>query len=123
MPIIDLHTHSEFSDGTSSPKEVVHGALKSGVQIYALTDHDTTDGVLQAQKICQEHRIAFVNGVEISTRDHDHLHFTAYNIDINNSDFQTFLAQNRQKRKTRILKIILQLQQAGIALTEEDVFS
>lgn len=123
MPVIDLHTHSDFSDGTSSPEDVVHHALKSGVQIYALTDHDTMDGVLRAKAVCQAHNTAFINGVEISTRDHDHLHFTAYNIDVNNRDFQTFLAENRQKRKSRILKIILQLQQVGVNITEEDVWA
>lgn len=123
MPLIDLHTHSEFSDGTSSVEEVFHRALKSGVQIYALTDHDTTDGVSQAAALCCEHRILFTPGVEISTRDHDHLHFIGYNIDVNNAGFQTFLAENRQKRRARITQIIYQLQQAGIELTEEDVFS
>ena len=85
MPKIDLHTHSDFSDGTCTPEEVVHAALKAGVSVYALTDHDTTDGVLRAQKVCGEHRIFFTPGVEISTREHDHLHFTGYNIDLENN--------------------------------------
>ena len=123
MPLVDLHTHSDCSDGTSSPEEVVQDALKRGVQIYALTDHDTTAGIVRARAACQAHKLPFVSGVEISTRDHDHLHFVAYNIDENNPSFQAFLADNRQKRKERIVKIIHQLQAAGIALTEEDVFS
>ena len=90
MPKIDLHTHSDFSDGTCTPEEVVHAALKAGVSVYALTDHDTTDGVLRAQKVCEEHRIFFTAGVEISTREHDHLHFTGYNIDLK-ADCQAFV--------------------------------
>lgn len=123
MTTIDLHTHSDFSDGTSSPEEVVFSALKSGVQIFSLTDHDTTDGVLRAQAVCREHHILFTPGVEISTRDHDHLHFTGYNIDLTNPQFQTFLKDNRARRKERICKMIVKLQQAGIDLTQEDVFS
>jgi len=123
MPVVDLHTHSAFSDGTSSPEEVVLAALKSGVRVFALTDHDTTDGVLQAQEVCLAHRISFSAGVEISTRDHDHLHFTGYNLDLTNPSLQAFLANNRQRRKERIRQIIRQLNDAGIELTEEEVFS
>ncbi len=123
MPKVDLHTHSDFSDGTSTPEEVVVSALKTGITVYALTDHDTTDGVRRAAAVCQDHRVLFTPGVEISTREHDHLHFTGYNLDLDNPQFQAFLAQNRQNRKNRIRKIIYQLQQAGVDLTEEDVFS
>ena len=122
MPKIDLHTHSHYSDGTCAPEETVHAALKAGVTLFALTDHDTTDGVRQAQAVCAEHRLQFVTGVEISTREHDHLHFTGYNVDISDAPFQAFLAQNRQNRRERICRIIALLQQAGIALTEEEVF-
>ncbi len=123
MPVIDLHTHSLFSGGTNSPKEVVHTALKRGVQLFSLTDHDTTDGSLLAQEVCQAHYLRFICGVEISTREHDHLHFTGYGIDIHNTAFQDFLAANRQARQGRIQKIIRQLQQAGVEITEADVFS
>lgn len=123
MPKVDLHTHSDFSDGTSSPEEVVLSALKTGISVFALTDHDTTDGVRRAEALCKEHRLLFTAGVEISTRDHDHLHFTGYNVDLENPEFQAFLSQNRQNRKDRIRKIIHQLNAAGIELTEEDVFS
>ena len=122
MPKIDLHTHSEFSDGTCSPKEVVHAALKAGANVFALTDHDTTDGVRQAEAVCKEHCILFTPGVEISTREHDHLHFTGYNLDLDNPTFQAFLAQNRQTRRERIRQIIRQLIEAGVNITEEDVF-
>ena len=122
MPKIDLHTHSDFSDGTCSPEEVARAALKSGASIFALTDHDTTDGVRRAEAVCKEHRILFTAGVEISTREHDHLHFTGYNLDLDNLEFQAFLAQNRENRKNRIRQIIRQLIGAGVNITEEDVF-
>ena len=123
MPVVDLHTHSEFSDGTSSPEEVVHAALKSGVQIFALTDHDTMDGTSRAQTLATERKMRFVYGVEISTREHDHLHFTGYNINPNDTAFQAFLKENREKRTGRIRQVIKQLQEAGLQITEEEVFS
>lgn len=123
MPVIDLHTHSTLSDGTCPPEELVHAALKSGVQLFALTDHDTTAGVERAQQCCAQHQLRCVTGVEISTRDHDHLHFTGYNINLQDEKFQQFLAQNRQNRVERIKKIIYQLRKADIAITEEEVFS
>ena len=123
MPKVDLHTHSDFSDGTSSPEEVALNAIKTGVSVYSLTDHDTTDGVRRAETVCKQHGILFAARVEISTREHDHLHFTGYNVDLENPEFQSFLAQNRQNRKERIRKIIQQLIAAGVNITEEDVFS
>ena len=123
MPVADLHTHSTFSDGTSSPEEVVHAALKKGVQLFALTDHDTLDGTARAAALAEERKLRFVYGVEISTRDHDHLHFTGYNLDPNNAPFQAFLAANRTARQGRIKQVIKQLQAAGVELSEEDVFS
>jgi len=123
MSKADLHTHSIYSDGTCTPQEVVLAAVKAGVRVFSLTDHDTTDGVSQAQAACQEHNIYFSPGVEISTREHDHLHFTAYNVDLQNKSFQTFLATNRQNRRKRIQKIVSLLQKAGVDLSEEEVFS
>lgn len=119
----DLHTHSSFSDGTSSPQEVSYQAYKSGVKLFALADHDTTEGVPLAQQACLKVGLDFVPAVEISTREHDHLHFLGYNIDINNAEFQLFLAQNRENRQNRIRQIIRQLAESGVDISEEDVFS
>ena len=115
--------HSTFSDGTSSPEEVVCAAAKAGVKVLALADHDTTEGVLRAQAACQKYKIDWVCSVEISTREHDHLHFLGYNVDIQNAAFQAFLKENRLNRQNRIRQIITQLAQSGVDITQEDVFS
>ena len=120
---VDLHTHSVFSDGTSSPEEVVYAAVKNGVKVFALADHDTTEGVLRAQAACQKYQIDFVPAVEISTREHDHLHFLGYNVDIHHTAFQAFLQNNRKNRINRIKKIVHQLAASGVDITEEDVFA
>lgn len=120
---IDLHTHSLFSDGTSSPTQVVKDAQKAGVRLFALADHDTTDGLTEAAEACRLAQMSFVPAVEISTKEHDHLHFLGYNIDLTHQPFQDFLAQNRANRVARIKQIIAQIAASGVDLTEEDVFS
>lgn len=122
MPIVDLHAHTYFSDGTSSPSEVVYAYKKAGVQIMSITDHDTLEALPQAEVLAKKAGILFVPGVEISSAEHDHLHILGYNIDTQNKLLQEALAQNRENRNIRARKIIKQLQEAGVNITEEDVF-
>ena len=63
---IDLHTHSNCSDGSLSPAELVARAAAAGVQVLALTDHDTVAGLEEAQRAAGEHGMQLVPGVEIS---------------------------------------------------------
>jgi predicted metal-dependent phosphoesterase TrpH len=65
-PQIDLHTHSTASDGTLTPEELVQQAANAGVQVLALTDHDTLGGLDAAQRAATECSLIFVPGVEIS---------------------------------------------------------
>lgn len=122
MPIVDLHAHTTFSDGTSTPSEVVFAYKKAGVQIMSITDHDTLEALPQAAELAKKAGILFVPGVEISSSEHDHLHILGYNIDPQNKLLNEALAQNRENRNIRAKKIIKNLQEAGIDITEEDVF-
>jgi 3',5'-nucleoside bisphosphate phosphatase len=63
---IDLHTHSSVSDGTQRPAEVVASAARAGLDVLALTDHDTTGGWAEASEAAREHSIGLVPGMEIS---------------------------------------------------------
>lgn len=65
---IDLHTHSNISDGTLSPQALVESAVACGIHTLALTDHDTMDGLETARKIAQDHDIHIISGVEISSQ-------------------------------------------------------
>lgn len=123
MPLIDLHAHTKFSDGTTTPAEVVHAYLTAGVKIMSITDHDTLDAVESAGLKARAAGMLFVPGVEVSTREHDHLHILGYNVNPQDKNLQGFLEQNRANRNIRIKKIIKQLQEAGLPLEEEDVFS
>lgn len=122
MPVIDLHAHSKYSDGTSRPSELVVETAKRKAVLFSLTDHDTMQGVEEAAKKCADYKIKFVRGVEVSTREHDHLHFLGYDVAAENAAFNAFLETNRQNRVTRIKQIISNLRTAGVDITEEDVF-
>ena len=79
---IDLHTHSNCSDGVLSPVELVALAATRSVQLLALTDHDTVAGCDAARKACATHGIAFVDGVELTAtwRDRE-IHVVGLRID------------------------------------------
>jgi len=63
---IDLHCHSNISDGLLTPTHLVERALLRGVETLALTDHDDIAGLSEAKKAADSNRIKFINGVEIS---------------------------------------------------------
>ena len=123
MPLTDLHAHTNHSDGTNSPSEVVLYYKKAGIRLMSITDHDTLTACKEAAQKARQLGILFVNGVEISAKENDHLHFLGFNIDPENKEIQDFLAYNRAQRNDRVRTIIKQLQQADIDIKEEDVFS
>ena len=71
MKYIDLHTHSTCSDGTFTPSELAAHAAEKGLAAFALTDHDTTDGLAEAAAAAAEYGVEFVPGIEFSTEYRD----------------------------------------------------
>ncbi|MEZ2774560.1 MULTISPECIES: PHP domain-containing protein [Acinetobacter] len=65
---VDLHTHSNISDGTLTPQQLVEAAVEKSVHTLALTDHDTMDGLELAQEAAKNHEIKIISGVEISSQ-------------------------------------------------------
>ena len=68
MQGVDLHTHSNISDGTLTPELLVQAALEKGIHTLALTDHDSMDGLILAKKIAKNQPIQIISGVEISSQ-------------------------------------------------------
>ncbi|RLB02401.1 MAG: PHP domain-containing protein, partial [Deltaproteobacteria bacterium] len=64
--MIDLHTHSTASDGSFTPTELINYAKNKGIEVLALTDHDTISGISEAIEAAEKAGIDFVPGVEIS---------------------------------------------------------
>ena len=112
---VDLHNHSYYSDGVFSPSEVVRLADESNCDLFALTDHDTTDGLNEARQTADKLSVDLVSGVEISAFWRNMtIHIIGLDIDINNDILQAGLAHNQQLRKERAEKIALGLWRAGI---------
>jgi predicted metal-dependent phosphoesterase TrpH len=122
----DLHNHSYYSDGVLSPSEVVKLASEAECDLFSLTDHDTTDGVAEAQLEADKLNLTLINGVEISALWRNMaIHILGLGIDINNDILQTGLKHNQKLRKERAEKIALDLWRSGIkdALEKTQSFS
>lgn len=114
--MIDLHLHSRASDGALTPAELVQLAAARGVRLLALTDHDCTDGLAEADTAAHAAGIEFVPGVEISASwEHHTLHIVGLYIDAENPQLQAGLARLREIRVTRAQEIGRRLAARGIA--------
>jgi 3',5'-nucleoside bisphosphate phosphatase len=111
----DLHNHSYFSDGFLSPKELVRLASDANCDLFALTDHDNTNGIVEAQSEADKLGINLIKGVEISAFwRNSAIHIVGLGIDIDNDELQTGLEFNQTLRKERAKKIALGLWRSGI---------
>jgi hypothetical protein len=111
----DLHNHSYFSDGFLSPRQVVSLASDANCDLFSLTDHDTTHGIVEAQDEADKLGLNFINGVEISAFWRSSaIHIVGLGIDIDNDELQTGLELNQTLRKERSKKIALGLWRSGI---------
>lgn len=107
---IDLHTHSLESDGTQTPRDVVLSARQAGLDVVALTDHDTTGGWEQALATAREIGIGFVPGIEISCEiDHRSLHLLGYLIDPADTGLAQELTKARDSRESRAHRMVERL--------------
>ena len=100
---IDLHLHSNVSDGTGSPTDVVQEAHAAGIRTMALTDHDTTAGWDEAREECLRLGMTFVPGMEFSSRiEHGSIHILAYLVDPNYAPLAEELDKLQNDRENRL---------------------
>jgi predicted metal-dependent phosphoesterase TrpH len=123
----DLQAHSTYSDGELGPAKVVAAAAAAGVELMALTDHDTIEGVPEALASAREHGVRLVPAVEISAVDDGRepareLHILGYRIDHASPDVARLLGEFVADRRRRTLRMAEALQQEGFALDEEAVW-
>ena len=119
---IDLHTHSRASDGTDSPAGLVRAAADAGLDVLAITDHDTAAGWAEASVAAVELGIELVPGMEISTRHHGRgVHLLAYLPDPTYPPLAGELDRVLHGRASRLPAMLHQLQGLGIDITEDDV--
>ncbi len=114
--LYDLHCHSTASDGDLSPTELVKRAAENGVTHLALTDHDTTDGLAEAQICAENLNLTLINGIEISTQWEKHcLHIIGLNIDPQNEALQKIIIDAKKMRQERAEKIAMKLEKKGVS--------
>ncbi len=119
---IDLHTHSNVSDGTDSPTMLVRAAQRGGVSVVALCDHDSFDGLTEAEEAGRRFGVAVLPGVEISTHSQDaQVHLLGYGCDPWAEPLRGELARMRVSRATRVGDMLAKLDALGMHLTEADV--
>jgi len=107
---IDLHTHSTVSDGTESPAEVARAAAAAGLDVFALTDHDSLAGWDEAAAAATEAGIEFVPGVEVSCRHRGvSIHLLAYWPDPAHDDIAAMMARTREARVDRAKEIVAKI--------------
>jgi predicted metal-dependent phosphoesterase TrpH len=120
----DLHTHSNRSDGTDTPSELIENAKAAGLEVVALTDHDTTVGWDEAEVAAERVGIRLVKGLEVSTElEHRSIHLLGYEIDPDDAPLLTELAKVIDGRTGRVPKFVSRFAEIGIDITEEEILA
>jgi predicted metal-dependent phosphoesterase TrpH len=126
---VDLHSHTNESDGTLTPTELISLAKRIGLSGIAITDHDTFAGYEKAKSVAADAGLDLVRGIELnsilslSTDGHQrHVHMLAYfPCGVPLPSFSTWLAEEQEDRRTRNRRLIEALQKRGIEITLEEV--
>jgi 3',5'-nucleoside bisphosphate phosphatase len=122
MPAIDLHVHTNRSDGTFTPTEAVKLAAERGLDGIAVTDHDTTEGLSEATDAAREAGIELLSGVEFSAEyQRTSIHVLGYFMDLDDATFQEELTRLRDDRFRRGEMIVEKLQELGYDISFERV--
>ncbi len=114
MNRFDLHTHSDQSDGTCSPSELVRMAQKAEIELFAVADHDTTAGVEEAVRAGRQYGVRVLPAVELDTDSPFELHILGLGIDIQEPMFVSAIERVRENRARRNEIIIEKLKAAGM---------
>jgi predicted metal-dependent phosphoesterase TrpH len=118
----DLHTHTHCSDGVLAPDALVRRAAERGVQVLAVTDHDTTAGLEDAHAAARDHGIHLVNGVELSVEvDGQSVHLLGYGFDPTHEAMADYLGAFSRRRRERLDQMIHRLAETGIQVAAERV--
>ena len=122
---VDLHSHTTASDGTLSPRELVRAAVRRGVRVLAITDHDSTDGLAEALDEAAKHPpLTIVPGLEINCDvPGAEVHVLGYCVDYDAAWFQEFLREQRAERVARVHRIAARLAELGMPIDPAEVFA
>lgn len=122
MKLIDLHVHSDKSDGTMSPAAVAAHAASAGLSAFALTDHDNMDGIPEALEACSRYGIELIPGIEFSTEYLGiDIHIVGLDLDYRDSELTNQVQLYRDERLRRNKKMIRLMADDGIDISLEQM--
>ena len=123
MKQIDLHMHTNKSDGALTPKQIIDEAVKANLQAISITDHDTIDAYTdETIKYAKEQGIKLIVGVEISTKsDRCGIHVLGYNFDLNNEEFKQKLDKIRNARHDYLKAVAKKLEALNYKINVEEL--
>ena len=124
--IIDMHTHTNYSDGDLSPQELIRLAIDKGIGTIAITDHDTIEGIKnvnRSEKIILDSGIEMINGIELSAKvNRGRMHILGYGIDLNNKTLYKKMVDLKDNSINSVLSIMEQIKRDyGIRFSYEDI--
>jgi len=115
VPLADLHMHTYFSDGASSPQEVVDDALKAGLSCISITDHDIVEGVAPTIEAARPHSLEVIPGIELSSEyENCDIHILGYFIDYQKGPLMEKIDVFLDARMERMKKMIMNVKGVGI---------
>ncbi|MCW2810715.1 MAG: hypothetical protein JWP61_1173 [Friedmanniella sp.] len=121
---IDLHTHSAVSDGTDTPSALVIQAQRAGLDVVALSDHDTFNGLDEAVAEGERSGVRVVRGMELSCSRHGQsVHLLAYGADPQSPGLAAEMERVRGGRLGRLAGVLQRLAELGVPITEEEVMA
>jgi len=117
--LIDLHSHTNESDGTCSPAQLVAEAQRAGVTALGITDHDTFKGYDQAVPLAAAAGVELVCGIELSTKLHGRsAHLLGYFLnEPNMGEFRSWVTGQQEARRDRNIRLVARLQELGFDIT------
>ncbi len=123
MSKVDLHIHSNASDGRLSPVDIILQAAERGLSVIAITDHDSVDGIASAMVAAKAFpRLRIIPGIELSTDvPQGEIHVLGYFIDYTDHEFQIILEGLRNSRLKRAQGMVAKLKNLGVHLDWERV--
>lgn len=121
--MIDLHVHSNVSDGSDTPEQLVDLAVKAGLSAFALTDHDRQDGVAAARRRALEAEIELVPGVEISCNHAGTMHMLVYFLEPGEGPLQDELVRLQVARDTRNESMVARLAELGLPVSMDELLA
>jgi len=122
--IADLHIHSYYSDGTMSPKKILLVALKKGLGLLAIADHNVLEGSKELQALCRGYDIKFLSAVELDSLDEgEDIHILGYGMNFNDKAFCQFVQRNRFLLDEISVKLISEMEKDFDNISLEDFLS